>query len=437
MSALACVILSLAFAWGDGGSGQEPGSGGTVELKFHRVHLKNGNFVDGNLIRQNPREVLIDVKSAGQMTINRDLIDRVEFIRMRTLNEKAEEVKAPTTETVRQVPVPSLPEVVKPPEAPAANGRAPQIPPEIQKKLEAILAQAAKADANRKWEILFQIRALGESAIVWLAAHLESYEGRALEDAAGTIGFLKAPASLPVLLHQFSSSKPAVRAHSVQAAGAFGDPSAVKPIEVMLRDPADAVRVAAVTSLEWLAPVTSIPLIAAHCVDPSPEVRVRAFSALAKIAEANKQADAVMGAIESVVQRAPPELKVTAASNLGLARRKEACGLLCRLLDDFEPSVRTAAASALVSIASPDSGPAILQRLRAETDKWTRLHLLSAAQVINLVDAVEPLIPWLEDPDNDMRNAAHSGLKKLTGVTIGQDPKAWAQWWAAKQKSRR
>src|SRR5262245_25732182 len=57
-------------------------SSDATELRFHRVHLINGNFIDGQLIKDSPQQVLLQIK-AGEMAIRRDLIDRVEFVKMR------------------------------------------------------------------------------------------------------------------------------------------------------------------------------------------------------------------------------------------------------------------------------------------------------------------------------------------------------------------
>jgi HEAT repeat protein len=103
--------------------------------------------------------------------------------------------------------------------------------------------------------------------------------------------------------------------------------------------------------------------------------------------------------------------------------------ILSRLLEDRETAVRSAAAAALVSLAAPESGPMIVLRLRTENDKWTRLHLLTSARELKLMDAVEPLITWLGDPDPQIQHSALDALKRLTGMTLEMDPEAWAAGW--------
>src|SRR5688572_11443006 len=57
-----------------------------VESRFHRVHLKNGNFIDGELVRKDQRLVVLKLK-AGDFGIRADMINRVEYVKVRSLAE--------------------------------------------------------------------------------------------------------------------------------------------------------------------------------------------------------------------------------------------------------------------------------------------------------------------------------------------------------------
>src|SRR5687768_13971412 len=72
----------------------QAGGEGSAESRFHRVHLRNGNFIDGDLVRQNTREIVLKLKS-GEMGVRRDQIVRIEMIKMRGLQDKPEEVAQP------------------------------------------------------------------------------------------------------------------------------------------------------------------------------------------------------------------------------------------------------------------------------------------------------------------------------------------------------
>src|SRR5579872_6878724 len=55
-----------------------------IDTQFHRVYLRNGNFIDGKIVQVNNREVHLDVVP-GSMTFRLDMVDRIELIKMRTL----------------------------------------------------------------------------------------------------------------------------------------------------------------------------------------------------------------------------------------------------------------------------------------------------------------------------------------------------------------
>ncbi|HEX7901407.1 MAG TPA: hypothetical protein VF950_26850, partial [Planctomycetota bacterium] len=66
-----------------------------TEIRFHRVHLRNGNFVDGTLVANEQESVTLRVKT-GDIEITRDLIDKVEYVKMRSYKEKPADVPPPT-----------------------------------------------------------------------------------------------------------------------------------------------------------------------------------------------------------------------------------------------------------------------------------------------------------------------------------------------------
>jgi hypothetical protein len=71
------VILALLLALQDQG---------WTETRFHRVHLRNGNFVDGHLLANEPEAVTLRVKT-GELEISRDLVLKVEHMRIRSFEE--------------------------------------------------------------------------------------------------------------------------------------------------------------------------------------------------------------------------------------------------------------------------------------------------------------------------------------------------------------
>jgi hypothetical protein len=80
----------LSWAWTLAGmSAAEIGARDIVwtETRFHRIHLHNGNVVDGQLVEEDARSVTLSLP-VGRMLIRRDQIDRVEQVMMRTVTDK-------------------------------------------------------------------------------------------------------------------------------------------------------------------------------------------------------------------------------------------------------------------------------------------------------------------------------------------------------------
>src|SRR3954468_16355441 len=58
-----------------------------VENRFHRVHLVNGNFIDGQVTSVDKDEVVLRLP-VGEMAIRKSTVDRIELEKMRSLLEK-------------------------------------------------------------------------------------------------------------------------------------------------------------------------------------------------------------------------------------------------------------------------------------------------------------------------------------------------------------
>src|SRR5579863_8190075 len=76
---LTCWVGLAGWAWAQ----QDPV---WQEIRFYRVHLRNGNFIDGDLVKQSSKEVVLRLRS-GEISIRSDQIDRLEFVKMRDVRE--------------------------------------------------------------------------------------------------------------------------------------------------------------------------------------------------------------------------------------------------------------------------------------------------------------------------------------------------------------
>ena len=116
-----------------------------TEHRFHRVHLRNGNFIDGELVRQSAKEIVLRLKS-GEMGVRRDQIVRVELIKMKGIEEKPEEVAkpkpppVPIESTTSPAPAPSAPKKARPPAEGAYKASA-----ELKARVDPLLDQLGAA----------------------------------------------------------------------------------------------------------------------------------------------------------------------------------------------------------------------------------------------------------------------------------------------------
>jgi HEAT repeat protein len=385
-----------------------------VEVRFHRVHLLNGNFIDGQLLKDTPGQVLLKVKS-GEMGIRRDQIDFVEYIKMRSLNERPV-VRPPPNNPGN----PALPR-----EKPATVNT----PEEIRQKVDGILAKLKSSQQGRKRFPVEEMTELGADGAIYLATRLPDLTIEVQSMVAAALGTLKVPQTAPILEPLLGDPSPKLRATAAVALGLMGDEGGkVRYLRPLLRDPDPEVRstvlgmLAAVEDRDWFDPVSQL------CGDADPTVRSRAMAVSGRLAAKYSLQETYLGILADPLRRGGPDVRIDMAGAIGSLGRREGWSHLAPLLGDTEPKVRAAAAMALLALAAPDSGPDILDHLPREQDRMTRLYLASTAQKLKLRAAVVPLVDWLSDPDEEIRKAAGAALLNLTGQTFGQDRGKWTEW---------
>lgn len=111
-------------------------------------------------------------------------------------------------------------------------------------------------------------------------------------------------------------------------------------------------------------------------------------------------------------------------------------------LDDLnseDSAVRWNAVQALAESGDPAVVPHLVPLLDDE-DIWVRMAAAGALGDLAAIDAVEPLIRTLEDPETAVRERAMLSLRAITGRSFGFDPsgteserakvvKKWSDWW--------
>lgn len=413
----------------------QQGQDGTwAETRFHRVHLINGNFIDGQLIKDTPQGATLTIKS-GEITVRKDLIDRIEFIKMRTFNpiedikEEIERKRREQERKKREEEERKKKEggIVDP--GPKPKPETVDIDPETRTKVDAILVRLKKAGVEQKGAISTELPALGVKAALYLAAIIETIEDDLLTFVGPVLGQFKSPKMQEALVKMTRSSRASVRGEGAIALGASGDPAMSRTLLPLLNDPDTIVRGNVVDSLARLGSKESIGPVSKVCIDPDRSLRGRAFAALQKLLAAAGQSDDLRRMLADLASEARGAARAEVLMTLSREAKKEDWAFLSRYLEDDDASVRQAAAFGIGNLAVPDSADAVLNRLPVEKDKWTRMYLAGGVLRLRAYKGVDELIRWLGDDDGDVRVAAWQTLKSLTGQSLDPKRELWETYW--------
>src|SRR5438132_6132475 len=133
----------------------------TGDLRFTRVHLRNGNFIDGQVVKDSVGSVLLRIRS-GEIDIRRDQIDKVELVKMKSYGDRSIFFDKPKAPDKGPVAMPDK----GPIKTPEVN-----TPEAIRKKVDMILFRYKQMRKNANDVLpVDQIQALGEEAVVYLAS---------------------------------------------------------------------------------------------------------------------------------------------------------------------------------------------------------------------------------------------------------------------------
>lgn len=386
------------------------------ETRFDRVHLRNGNFLDGQIVKSGAKEVVLKLK-VGEMTLRRDLIERIEQVTMKTV--------APD----RKPPPPTPPPTTTTP--PVSTPETKPLPTDtnVQKRVAEIFDKLRKADTDARYEIVAEFLTLGEEGALFLATQLPNFDAATMPYAAAALGRMKEAKTLPILSGHLRHAKPGVRGLSAAALASFGTTAPVGDLLSLLEDKEAFVRAAAVGAMQQLTPREAFQPVARMCSDADADIRRKAVEALFEISKKHELEQDLVATLGSVLDRTQGVPRADLLAAIGRTGKKEAWNTAIPYLRDDLPEVRSAAAVCLGSLGAPEAGDAILSALQGEREKWPRVHLAVTAEKLKVIPAVGVLIPWLNDEDNDVKTTALASLRTLTAQNFGTDVKAWQAYW--------
>ncbi len=166
--------------------------------------------------------------------------------------------------------------------------------------------------------------------------------------AAAVLGELGDPRALEPLRLTMRDADPWVRYEAARALGALGDRRGAAALHEALADPVGAVRLAAARALGEIRDAEAVGPLLGLAADPDEDVREAVIEAVGRLS-----GDAVLGALVSALGDDSWKVRTAAATALGRRAETAAQDALAALLDDPHPSARRAAELALERTGAP------------------------------------------------------------------------------------
>ncbi|HVR83228.1 MAG TPA: hypothetical protein VMU54_02885, partial [Planctomycetota bacterium] len=147
----------LAFVFGLSTAALCQDDGRWSETQFHRVHLRNGNFVDGKVIRLSDKEVVLKL-TPGELCLRMDLVDRIELIKMKSYSEKSIDIQKPVAR-----PPGGDTKAPSPSSAPPAAVSTVKLSADVQEAIQGLLEEFDRGDVEMKQTVLTKMMKLDPS----------------------------------------------------------------------------------------------------------------------------------------------------------------------------------------------------------------------------------------------------------------------------------
>lgn len=376
-----------------------------VETRFHRVHLANGNFIDGQMVEESPRLVVLKLKS-GTFGIRKDMIDRVEYVKMRSLKEAPPVVAAKPRKAGTAEPIAvdaGKTTTSRPPEPePKAPERSP-FPREVTRPVDELIAKwAGFKDGSRPETLLPQIVEMGPDAVAYACWRvMNRVAGTPVREIVQALGHHDHPAVLPMLKSVAQTGTMEQRAALTAALETKGTPEALEVLSLLVGHSASSV---------W---------------QPASEAVVR----LGRKLSARDVTDQLARLMISAQEKAPYAITI---ARLGEPEGRRA--LLDLTREESEGSIR-AALQGLAIYANPEDGE-VGRRLLLENSDSLKKDACAFLGQIKYLAAAPDLIELLSHPEPAVSRDAYWSLQQISGQRYARDPQLWLQWWESYGKAK-
>jgi hypothetical protein len=364
-------------------------------IRFHRVHLRNGNVIDGNLLSLTDDMATLRL-SSGEMSIKRGTIEKIEFIKMRSLLERPPVVdtkKKDEKKADEQAATPATPRKDASAPLPTPGG----VPGSLRDRADAIIE-------------------------VWKGGKASD---RTLAKDFANLGSEVVP-YLSLLLEERTKEVPC--AAICAALKEMADARAVRGLAVAVKvGEQDEDRRQALLALMKIGTPETEPAILGSLEDPSSTVWKETKDHLV---EKNRKGgfDDLADVLTRAMARS--ENKLAYAMTLGSLGDPNAHKELLYMLGSGDDLGKRAAMQGLSVRPVAEDGAEIARYLNVRDEMLKREACLFVGKV-KYSGAVPDLISILGETDAGAAQNAYWALKEITGEKLAPDRVLWQTWFEA------
>lgn len=427
---------------------QSPVSDPQVQwMDAHRLHLRNGNFIDGIIEEMTADIIILRYTSIITLSVpvgdlKRDEQGRpvIEEIKLRHVTTEVKRVEVPKepdpTPTPGVQPVDPGP-TPTPTETPVAGPDAPPIGEAKRARIESFVAEHFDGTDDRYQSMLAEIQSYGLDGaryLTWRIRSVDEATGRWAHQVLRTLGSIPFDADIQRLLR---SSRSSDRAIALLLLGERKFPEVEGDALRSLRDADVAVRIAAATALESVGTQESLEALADATLDRDSGVRQVSASAATQVARRTQGEAALaarwISAISQASDAAKPELAeaigrlAATTGNRSPLPRAEIRDALASMLGEFQVALRIKAAVALGEGKLPEAHLPLVERLRGEDNDSVIQAICNSLTQIGNTAALEPLIEVLRGSPAAAA-AAGTALRALTRQSLPDEFGPWNSW---------
>lgn len=279
--------------------------------------------------------------------------------------------------------------------------------------IEPVAAQLSSDDAAIRGAAIATLGRLGSRRATAALLPLLHEEPETVIAATGALARIGDPAAFDPLLALVSHENPAVRQAVVGALNSIGHPDMPARVAALLDAPDAHARESAVRIAGYFGYSETADAIIARANDHVESVRIAALEHLPFLEDPR-----AFDLLRRAVLEDSPKARAAAARALGRLHEPGVAEVLTDAVRDPDPWVRYYAVRSAAERADTDAMPALIERATRDEAVHVRIAALDALGATASQDAVDTLIVFAADPDDNVASAALTALGHVGGERV-------------------